>query len=110
MIVSVALRGLQHLLFDPMITLMVTIPLIMLCKIIVSIEHVLTSSAHFHISLIISPVNLIVELPVIHVELGFLPFEMILIHCPDIDSIYGILTLNKVAKIAGELWMRHAIF
>jgi hypothetical protein len=88
---------------------MVAIPLIMLCKIIALVKYVLTSSPHSCVILIISPVTLIVEVPIIHVELGLLQVELPLIHCPGADSTDGILTLKKFIKILVKLWMCRTI-
>jgi hypothetical protein len=51
---------------------MVAIPMIMVCKSIALVEYVLTSSDRSCVILINSPVILIVEVPIIHVELGLL--------------------------------------
>jgi hypothetical protein len=104
-----ALRGERHILIVTMIITMVAIPMIMVCKIIALVEYALTFSANSCVTLIISPVTLIVDVPIIHIELGLLQVELILIHCPGIDSIDGILTLNKFIKILGELWLCHTI-
>jgi hypothetical protein len=104
-----ALRGERHMLIVTMINPMVAIPMIMVCKIIGLVEYVLTSSARSCVILINSPVIFIVEVPTIHVELGLLQVELLLIHCPGIDSINGILTLNKFIKIIGELWLCNTI-
>jgi hypothetical protein len=104
-----ALRGGRHILIVPLVIPMVAIPLILLCKIIALVEYVLTSTAHSCVILIISPVTLIVEVPIIHAKLGLLHVELPLIYCPGIDSIDGILTLNKFIKGFGELWLCHTI-
>jgi hypothetical protein len=66
-VISMALRGERNMFIVLMIIPMVAITLIMLCKIIALVKYVLTSSAHSCVVLFISPVTLIVEVPIIHV-------------------------------------------
>jgi hypothetical protein len=73
-----ALRGKRHILIVTMMITMVAIPMIMVCKIIALVEYVLNFSACSCVILIISPVTLIVDVPIIHVELGLLQAELAL--------------------------------
>jgi hypothetical protein len=86
---------------------MAAIPMIMVCKIIALVEYFLTFSARSCVILIISPVTLIVDVPIIHVELGLLQVELLLIPCPGIDSIDGALYMPYIR--AGHLGKRYGL-